>query len=108
MRRFLMKRILAFVLGSIALFGAPATYDIDPTHSSVQFTVRHLMISNVKGTFEKLSGFAVYDPNDLASSKLDATVDASSVNTRVAKRDAQLKSADFFEVDKYPNITFQS
>ncbi|MGA3096638.1 MAG: YceI family protein [Bryobacteraceae bacterium] len=84
-----------------------AIYQIDSAHSSAQFTVRHLMISNVRGEFTKLSGSIAYDPADPASSSIDATIDAASINTREAQRDAHLKSADFFDVERFPVLTFR-
>lgn len=87
---------------------APATYTIDGTHSSVEFSVRHMMVSNVKGSFQKVTGTAVYDANNLAASKLEATIDVNTINTNEPKRDAHLKSPDFFDAAKYPSMTFQS
>lgn len=84
------------------------TWNIDPVHSVAEFKVRHMMISNVKGQFTALSGVMTLDETDLANSRIEATVEASSINTREARRDAHLKSADFFEVEKYPTLSFQS
>jgi polyisoprenoid-binding protein YceI len=84
------------------------TYNIDPTHSSVHFSVRHLMVSNVRGEFSKLSGTIRVDTDNLANSSLDASIDATSINTREPDRDAHLKSADFLDVEKFPAITFKS
>jgi polyisoprenoid-binding protein YceI len=84
------------------------TWRIDPMHTSVEFTVRHMMISNVKGQFQKTTGTIAVDGNDPASAKIDATIDASSIDTRVERRDADLKSPDFLDVAKYPTITFKS
>jgi polyisoprenoid-binding protein YceI len=83
-------------------------YQIDSAHSSAQFTVRHMMISNVRGDFTKVSGGIVYDPADPANSSIDATIDAASINTRDAQRDGHLKSADFFDVEHFPTLTFRS
>jgi polyisoprenoid-binding protein YceI len=83
-------------------------YQIDSAHSSAQFTVRHMMIANVRGEFTRLSGGIAYDPADPANSSIDATIDAASVNTREAQRDAHLKSADFFDVERFPTLTFRS
>jgi polyisoprenoid-binding protein YceI len=83
-------------------------YQIDSAHSSAQFTVRHMMISNVRGEFTKLSGGIAYDPADPANSSIDATIDAASINTRDAQRDGHLKSADFFDVEQFPALTFRS
>jgi polyisoprenoid-binding protein YceI len=84
------------------------TWQIDPMHTSVEFTVRHMMISNVKGTFQKTTGTITTNGSDPASATIDATIDASSVDTRVERRDTHLKSPDFLDVAKYPTITFKS
>ena len=84
------------------------TYQIDPAHSSAHFTVRHMMVTNVRGAFSKISGEVVYDPENPSGTTIEAQIDASSINTREEARDAHLKSADFLEVDKYPFITFKS
>jgi len=84
------------------------TWQIDSSHTSVEFTVRHMMISNVKGQFQKTTGTITANGNDPASEKIDVTIDASSVDTRVERRDAHLKSPDFLDVAKYPTITFKS
>jgi polyisoprenoid-binding protein YceI len=85
-----------------------AVYQIDPSHSAAQFSVRHMMISNVKGEFAKVSGNVVFDPRDLPSSSVEAVIDAASLNTREPQRDTHLKSADFFDVAKFPTLTFKS
>jgi polyisoprenoid-binding protein YceI len=87
---------------------AQSTYDIDTAHSAAQFSVRHLMISNVKGEFTKLTGTIVYDPNNLAATKVDAVIDVNTISTREPARDTHLKSADFFDAAKYPAMTFTS
>ncbi len=104
-----MKRILlpAFLL-VFPLLAFSAEYSIDPNHSSAQFTVRHLMVSNVKGAFSKVTGTINFDPNNLASSNVDATIDVSTVDTRQPMRDADLRSSNFFDVAQYPTITFKS
>src|SRR5277367_2282391 len=84
------------------------TWQIDPAHTNVEFTVRHMMISNVKGTFQKTAGTVTTNGSDPASATIDATIDASSVDTRVERRDMHLKSPDFLDVAKYPTITFNS
>ena len=83
-------------------------YDIDPAHSSAQFSVRHMMISNVKGEFTKVSGTVTYDPDDPGASKVEATIDVASLHTRDEQRDAHLKSPDFLDLAKYPEIRFVS
>jgi len=84
------------------------TWQIDPMHSNVEFSVQHMMISNVKGQFQKTSGTITVNGSDPTSAKIDATIDASSIDTRVEKRDMHLKSPDFLDVAKYPTITFKS
>ena len=83
-------------------------YDIDPVHSSAHFSVRHMMITNVKGEFTKLSGTVTYDPENPGASKVEAKIDVASLHTRDEQRDAHLKSPDFLEADQYPEITFTS
>lgn len=100
-----MKRLLPILL-SVAAFAAE--YTIDPAHSAASFGVRHMLISTVRGDFSNVSGKIIYDPNNLAASKVEAVIDATTVNTRIEKRDNHLKSADFFDVAKYPTITFRS
>ncbi len=85
-----------------------ANYTIDPAHSSAEFSVRHMMVSNVKGQFSKVSGDVVYDSANLAASKVNAVIDTSTVDTREPKRDAHLKSPDFLDVEKFPAMTFKS
>ncbi len=85
-----------------------ATYEIDSAHSSANFKIRHLMISNVRGAFSKVSGTVNFDPKNLAASKVDASVDVNTVNTREEKRDGHLKSPDFFDVAKFPSMSFKS
>jgi polyisoprenoid-binding protein YceI len=87
---------------------AAIVYDIDPTHSSAHFSVRHLMISNVKGEFTKVSGTITHDPDDPKASKLEAHIDVASLHTRDEQRDGHLKSPDFLDVAKFPDITFVS
>jgi polyisoprenoid-binding protein YceI len=103
-----LRAVLAFAFTFATAGLAQEAYTIDPAHSSAQFSVRHMMISNVKGEFSKVSGTVVYDPANLAASRVEAVIDASSLNTRVEQRDKHLKSADFFDVEKYPTLTFRS
>jgi polyisoprenoid-binding protein YceI len=83
-------------------------FEIDPIHSQVTFSVRHLMVSNVRGTFNVIRGHLHIDEQNPANSWVDAEADAASVNTRNEARDGHLRSADFFEADKYPTLTFKS
>lgn len=84
------------------------TYEGDAAHTAVHFSVRHMMVSNVRGEFRKTSVTVKYDPDNPANSSVEATIDASSIATRDDQRDAHLKSADFLDVEKYPTITFRS
>lgn len=83
-------------------------WQIDPAHSAAQFTVRHLMIANVKGEFSKVSGVVNLDGRDITKSFAEVTIDTTTVNTGEPKRDAHLRSADFFDVERYPTMTFRS
>lgn len=109
-----MRRVHTLALAAaVALLSAAAMaqavqYEIDPVHSSAQFSVRHMMVSNVRGEFAKVTGTVVYDPKDLKASSVQATIDATSINTHEPRRDNHLKSSDFFDVAKYPTLTFQS
>jgi polyisoprenoid-binding protein YceI len=85
-----------------------ATWQIDPDHSSFQFKVRHLTVSNVKGGFTKVQGAVMMDDKDISNLNVELTIDAASVNTGHAKRDEHLRASDFFDVAKYPTITFVS
>jgi polyisoprenoid-binding protein YceI len=87
---------------------ATTTWNIDPAHSAAEFKVKHMMISNVKGQFAKVTGTLNLDESDLSRSRVEATIEASSLETRDAQRDAHLKSADFFHVEKFPALTFRS
>jgi polyisoprenoid-binding protein YceI len=102
-------KILAVGMMLIApSLASASTWNIDPDHSSVGFSIKHLMVSNVKGSFDKFSGAVDLDDKNIAASKVSATIDAASIDTRVQKRDDHLRSPDFFDVAKYPNITFVS
>jgi polyisoprenoid-binding protein YceI len=85
-----------------------STWEIDPVHTSAQFTVKHMMVTNVRGEFGKTTGAIQWDDKNSEKSSVEASIDATTINTREPKRDAHLKSADFFDVEKYPTITFKS
>jgi len=87
---------------------AITTWNLDPVHSVAEFTVKHMMISNVKGQFTDFSGSLTLDETDITNSRVEASIDAASINTRDAKRDEHLKSADFFDVARFPTLTFRS
>jgi polyisoprenoid-binding protein YceI len=84
------------------------TYKIDPAHSSAHFSVRHMMITNVRGAFSGVQGTIVYDPENLTASGVDVTIDVTTVNTNDSTRDTHLKSADFLDTEKFPSMTFKS
>src|SRR5438067_12679113 len=90
---------------------APAittTWNVDSPHSVAEFKVKHMMISNVKGHFAKVSGKLSLDESDFSKSYIETSIEASSLETRDSQRDAHLKSADFFDVEKFPTLSFKS
>jgi polyisoprenoid-binding protein YceI len=98
---------LAAVL-TLPAAAAPTTYQIDPRHSSAGFAVTHLMISTVRGEFHSVNGTVVWDDSDPSKSAVNVTIDATTVDTQEPGRDKDLKSANFFDVEKYPTIKFKS
>ncbi len=106
------RRLAAVAALVVALLvpglGRAATYEIDPAHTSVQFSVRHMMISNVKGEFTTVAGKAVGEQGNPTAAVVEATIDANSVNTRNQKRDDHLRSDEFLDVAKFPKMTFKS
>jgi len=105
-----MKRIfwLVFLGTAVAAAAQSTTWKIDPNHSASQFSVKHLGISTVRGVFQKTTGTVIYDVADPGKTQIDATIDAASVDTRVERRDSDLRSPNFLDVAKYPTITFKS
>jgi polyisoprenoid-binding protein YceI len=87
---------------------AVSTWNIDPVHSVAEFKVKHMMISNVKGQFTRVKGVLTLDETELTKSRVEASIDAASINTREDQRDAHLKSADFLDAEKFPTLLFQS
>ena len=87
---------------------ATTTWNIDPVHSVAEFKVKHMMISNVKGQFPKISGKLTLDESDLSRSKVETSIETASIETRDAQRDGHLKSPDFFHVEKFPTMSFKS
>jgi polyisoprenoid-binding protein YceI len=106
--RIVRTAALAFALVPALALGQSATWNVDGSHSRAGFSVKHLVISDVKGEFSKTSGKAQIDDADLSRSTVEVTIEAGSVDTRDEKRDTHLKSADFFDVAKFPTITFKS
>jgi len=85
-----------------------ALWNLDPAHTQANFSVRHMMVATVRGSFDKVSGTLEFDPQNPAHSRVEATIEAASINTGLADRDAHLRSADVFDVENYPTITFKS
>jgi polyisoprenoid-binding protein YceI len=109
MKSWISKTAIAIaMMVALPVLAHADTWQIDPAHTNVEFTVRHMMISNVKGQFQKTSGTITANGTDPASAKINATIDATLIDTRVDRRDAHLKSPDFLDVAKFPTITFKS
>lgn len=95
-------------MSTLATPEVTTTWKIDPVHSNAQFKIKHMMISNVKGEFTVLNGVLSLNESDVTKSRIDASIDATTINTRDDQRDTHLKSADFFDVEKFPVLTFKS
>jgi polyisoprenoid-binding protein YceI len=98
----------SFAIPSAPAAEGAARWALDAAHSHISFAVRHMMIANVRGEFQKVSAEAGFDPRRPETARVSATIDVASINTRDEKRDAHLRSADFFDVEHYPTITFVS
>ena len=106
-----MRKILGLLLAVVAIGGtalAADEYKIDPNHSSVNFSVTHLMVSTVNGRFTTFEGKILFDDKDITKSSVNVTIKTASVNTDNTSRDNDLRSAGFFDAEKFPDITFQS
>ncbi len=106
-------KALTLTLTTAALFSLPSqalasNWTIDPVHSVAGFKVKHMMISDVQGSFRDVQGTVVLDQENIQGSKVDVTIAASSIDTGTQKRDDHLRSADFFDVETYPTLTFVS
>lgn len=106
-RRIVLSLALTLLLAACAA-AQVETWKIDPNHTASQFAVRHLSISTVRGQFNKTTGTVTYDPKDPSKTTMDVTIDATTVNTRIDGRDKDLRSPNYLDVEKYPNITFKS
>jgi polyisoprenoid-binding protein YceI len=107
MKRSLLTGLIISVL-SFPVHASESAWQIDPDHSSLQFKIQHLTVSNVKGTFTKAKGVVIIDDQNISNSKVDVTIEAASINTNHIKRDEHLRSPDFFDVAKFPTITLVS
>lgn len=107
MKRSIMVLLVCMALG-MPLIAAAATYQLDADHSSIQFKIRHLTVSNVTGTFNKFKGSASLEGEDPSTLKAEVTIEAASVDTGHEKRDEHLRNPDFLDTAKYPTITFLS
>ena len=104
------RTLFAFAAALLLTLSAAAqdVWQLDPAHTAAQFSVRHLAVSTVRGGFTKVSGSVLYDPANPGKSSIQVTIDAASVDTRVEKRDNDLRSPNFLDAQKYPTITFHS
>jgi polyisoprenoid-binding protein YceI len=106
MKRYIIP-IISFVL-AVPVFTYAVTWEMDPSHSSFQFKVRHMTVSNIKGDFSKFQGVVTIDEKDITQMKVEVAIESTSVNTGHPQRDEHLRGPDFFDVAKYPTITFAS
>jgi polyisoprenoid-binding protein YceI len=107
MKRSILVLLFCLAIGIPQIAGA-ATYQLDADHSSIQFKVSHLAVSSVTGRFNKITGSTTVEGDDLATRKVQVTIDAASVDTGHQKRDEHIRNADFLDVAQYPTITFVS
>src|SRR5437899_9519086 len=106
-----IRKLFGLLLAVVCICGSAFAADefrIDPVHSSVRFTVKHMMVSTVPGRFGDFSGAIVYDDKDPSKSSVNVTIKSASISTDNTQRDTHLKSGDFLDVEKFPEITFQS
>src|SRR5689334_10065099 len=106
--RSLFRILVAVLAVAPALLADASSWRIDPLHSAAHFSVRHMMISTVRGDFAGINGAVLYDEADPVKSSVQATIDCNTLNTGVAKRDAEMKGPEFFDVKKYPAMKFKS
>src|SRR5438067_2004162 len=103
-----ISTLFVFVLVTAAAWAQGSEWQIDPAHTGIAFTVRHMGISNVHGHFAKFSGSATIDDSDISKSSVNVTIDAASIDTNVQMRDNDLRSPGYFDAQQFPTITFKS
>jgi len=108
MRKNITRAMLTVAIMAVPAWATATPWTIDSDHSNVGFSVSHLMVSHVRGNFNKYAGVVDINDKEIAKSTVNVTIDAASINTNVEKRDEHLRSADFFDVTKYPTLTFVS
>jgi polyisoprenoid-binding protein YceI len=106
--RSILRVAALLIVAALPISAQVTTWQIDPAHSAAQFSVRHMMISNVRGEFHKLAGSLQLDEKDITKSSIEVTIDTTTIDTREEKRDGHLKSADFLDVANFPAMTFKS
>jgi polyisoprenoid-binding protein YceI len=102
------KNLLPLIFAVVPALSSATTWQIEPNHTFAHFSVRHMMVSNIRGQFSKIRGTIVLDDADVTRSSIEATIDASTIDTAQPDRDKDLRSPNFFDVEKYPSITFKS
>jgi len=107
-RRIFTAALSALLLTGVSAFAQSSTWTIDPNHSQVNFAIKHLQVSTVRGSISGVTGTVVWDDKDPSKSSVEATINTTTVTTNNEKRDGHLKSADFFNVEKFPTMTFRS
>ena len=108
MKHVPIRLLTACLFLASAAAASAGEWQVDPAHSSAQFSVRHMMISTVRGQFQKMTGTVNLNEADVTKSAIDITIDAASIDTREPKRDGHLRSPDFFDTEKFPTLTFKS
>ncbi len=103
-----MNKLILTAALSLSSLAFASNWEVDSTHASANFSVKHLAVSNVKGTLGKVTGTVAVDDKDLTKSKIDLTIDVAGIDTKTPKRDDHLRSPDFFDAAKFPNVTFKS
>src|SRR6202789_425992 len=107
-RRIFTAALSALLLTGVSAFAQSSSWTIDPNHSQVNFAIKHMQVSTVRGSISGVTGTVVWDDKDPSKSSVEATINATTVSTNNEKRDAHLKSPDFFNAEKFPTLTFKS